>query len=55
MGVLACIPWIAIAVQTGTPSMIGFEIIMLILELRMWWLWFDAAQPSLSDPNWKRS
>lgn len=47
LGALSCLPWIAMAVQCHTPTMIGFEVIMLGLELRMLWLWWDERQPTL--------
>lgn len=48
LGAVSCIPWIAIAVQSNTPTMIGFELVMLGLELRMLWLWSAERNPPVT-------
>lgn len=39
VGALSCAPWIAMAVQSRTPSMVAFEVVMLGLEMRLLWIW----------------
>lgn len=38
-GVLSCFPWCLMAFQSGVLSMIGFELVMAALEVRLLVTW----------------